>query len=155
MLRRAWQTLLQMLFGSEKRLESTSNKPNPQNPMAQDDAIAQLAALMGAMSAESGNELTDEDEFVGASGPFGLSVDNPVPCAGVLATYQYVQSLRGLNGRSLAAQRLGSFTAQCTSSPVDGWKLTDPETGRSQTIYVCGYAPRNTSRTPGGFLLLT
>ena len=95
----------------------------------------------------------DADELPNGIGDFGMSPNNPIPCKTVFGSTSYLGRLRDLDGIKLVYDRIGSFSSDVTSQPVDGYKISHPEGMEFGTIYISPYQKRTSAKAPMGFKL--
>lgn len=94
---------------------------------------------------------TYNDTVEGARGPFGVSVNNPIPTICVRSSNEYLARLR-YQGQPVESERQGSTSSPVTTGNVDIYSLT--AAGRSLgTVYLCPYHKNTSKRAPDGFTL--
>lgn len=126
------------LFGRKKKEEA--------------DAAELLKAIM-QFQVEARADGVDTDDIPKAYGPFGLCKTNPIPTRSVAGSNTYLESLRTKDGRRVAANRMGSTSAEdVTSGMIDIYQLS-ADGQPVATIYVCPYHKRDSAKAPEGFYL--
>ena len=93
------------------------------------------------------------DVMLGAFGPYGLATSNPIPVAGVPASYEYLSRLRLPNGEKVKYQRLGSFGSEITREIIDGYQIYDQAGNEIAVVYICPYMNAHPSKAPEGFII--
>ncbi len=93
------------------------------------------------------------DVMPGAFGPYGLATSNPIPVAGVPASYEYLSRLRLPNGEKVKYQRLGSFGSEITREIIDGYQIYDQAGNEIAVVYICPYMNAHPSKAPEGFII--
>lgn len=96
------------------------------------------------------SDLLEGEAFPEASGSYGLSANNPIPCPDPSA---YFACLRAPSGApvTLLGSRF-SVRSSATKKPVDMYPVSFD--GEQTAVFVCIYAKRNSTRPPEGFKLL-
>lgn len=89
----------------------------------------------------------------GATGIYGLSVNNPVPIKGVQASYTFLDKLLTSKGEPIQYKRLGSFSSSIIKELIDGYAVTDNLGHSLGTIYICGYCNVENPEPPTGFII--
>ena len=94
---------------------------------------------------------TYNDVIDGARGPFGVSVNNPIPTICVRSSKEYLSRLR-YQGQPVQSERQGSTSSPVTLGNVDIYNLT--AAGRSLgKVYLCPYHKNTSKLAPDGFTL--
>lgn len=94
---------------------------------------------------------TYNDTIEGAEGPFGTSVNNPIPTICVRSSMEYLSRLR-YQGQPVQSERMGSTSSPVTTGNVDIYSLAVG--GRSVgKIYLCPYHKNTSKLAPTGFTL--
>lgn len=89
----------------------------------------------------------------GATGTYGLSVNNPIPIKGVQASYSFLDKLLTSKGEPIQYKRLGSFNSSVVKELIDGYAITDNLGHSLGTIYICGYCNVEDPEPPTGFII--
>ena len=93
----------------------------------------------------------DCDEVTGASGPFGLSYNNPIPVNGLIGTYKYLGKLLSPGGNIFYFHRLGSLSADVVENPVDAYEVVDLKGQHWDIVFLDMYHPRRSNKAPPGY----
>ncbi len=93
----------------------------------------------------------DSDEFLEGYGEFGMTTTNPIPCNTVIGASTYLSGLVSKDGSEVFNVRIGSFSSEITSQPIDGYKITDSNGNKLAILYVSPYQKRNSCKAPRGF----
>jgi hypothetical protein len=102
---------------------------------------------------EMSNDGVDADEIPGATGEFGLSSGNPVPCQTVFGSTAYLARLRTAEGGKVSYERICSVGSTATPHPVDAYAIRSADGEELGTIYISLYQRRNSAKVPKGFML--
>jgi hypothetical protein len=105
--------------------------------------------LEGSMCADG----VDADELPNATGHFGLSTTNPIPCKMVFGSTSYLARLKASDGMKIKYSRIGSFNSSVSPHPVDAYEITHPSGQKLPTLYISPYQKRNSTKAPLGFIL--
>jgi hypothetical protein len=90
------------------------------------------------------------DELPGAHGPFGTSVDNPIPVNGPKGQTAYLNRLRSKSGVGFFYHRLGSTTSSVGEVHVDLFELVSIDAAEWYRLYFSMYHPRRSTVLPEG-----
>lgn len=93
----------------------------------------------------------DCDELPGASGPFGLSHNNPIPVNGLIGAYKYLGKLLSSSGVIFYFHRLGSLNSDVSQHLVDAYELVDMNGENWEILFIDMYHPRRSNKVPPGF----
>jgi len=100
-------------------------------------------------------ELTSVDELPGASGPFGISPNNPIPANGPIGESVYIFRLRGKNNKPFWYQRLGSFESKDFSRRIDVYEILSTDGQEWAILYFSMRHERRSTKAPDGFRLIS
>lgn len=108
--------------------------------------------LVARIVAESGGPVgVDADMVPGGTGPFGRTLTNPVPVAGIVAAAQYLARLRTADCLPLEWRRTGSRSG--ADGPVDCYALTNFFGEPLGEVFISPYHQRISTRAPEGLFL--
>ena len=113
----------------------------------------ELMAGLAAAGYGTGNTGTDQDQLPNGYGRFGFDLTNPIPAKGIVAGYAYLDRLLTLDGAKVHYDRIGSFGADVSEHPIDGYKVTAPTGAGEVTIYISPYNKKTSNLAPEGFRL--
>ena len=91
------------------------------------------------------------DEIPGGYGEFGITMTNPVPVNGILASDKYLDGLETIDGFSIKWNRLGSGGADNIDNPIDIYKITDINGRERDIIYISPYHSSTSNKAPKGY----
>ena len=118
-------------------------------PADEDDRQRLVARLV----AESGGPVgVDADSVPGGTGPFGRTLANPVPVAGIVSAAQYLTRLRTADRLPVGWRRTGSRSGP-DGPPVDCYALTDFFGEPLGEVFISPYHQRISERAPEGLFL--
>jgi len=108
--------------------------------------------LVARLVAESGGPLgVDADAVPDGTGPFGRTLANPVPVAGIVSARLYLDRLRTPDQQPVRWQRTGSQYGP--DGPVDCYELTNSLGEALGEVFISSYHQRISGRAPEGLLL--
>lgn len=113
----------------------------------------ELMAGLAAAGYGTGNSGTDQDKLPNGYGRFGFDLTNPIPVKGIVAGYAYLDRLLTSDGAKVHYDRIGSFGADVSDHPIDGYKVTAPTGIGEVTIYISPYNKKTSNHAPEGFRL--
>ncbi|MCX4156645.1 MULTISPECIES: hypothetical protein [Paraburkholderia] len=133
------------IFGKKK--PKTAWDELNQNPIFRQQK--ELFELMSRMCEDG----VDADELPNASGEFGMSAGNPIPCHTTFGSTAYLGRLRTLDGVKVDYKRIGSMSSDASAHPVDAYEISHPNGEKLATIFISPYQKRISNRAPKGFKL--
>lgn len=134
---------LKRLFGSKGGQDEAAVLFEKLNKFLNSDLIQNEAmpAVLKPILTQGGSV----DTISGATGEFGLSVDNPVPVNGPIGEVTYLSALRLEDGRAIWAHRLGAI------GRVDVYEIVSEDGQDWFLLYLSPYHPRKSNLTPRDF----
>ena len=115
--------------------------------MADDRLLEMLSASFGNVPMNCTG-----DVIIGATGPYGLSPDNPIPVRGIPQSDRYLSHLRTPNGEKITWKRFGSFGSSVTDNPVDMYFIYDSTGKEVGKVYISAYQAITSKTAPEGFV---
>lgn len=108
--------------------------------------------LVARLMAESGGPVgVNADTVPGGTGPFGRTLANPVPVAGIVSAAQYLVRLRTADSLPVEWRRRGSRSG--ADGPVDCYALTDFFGEPLGEVFISPYHQRISTQAPEGLFL--
>ena len=142
---------IKTLNGLAREFHEIRNDPGNDSLHETMRALDEIKIFMG-LSPEDG---IDADELPNSQGEFGTALTNPIPSDTIMGSMIYLECLRTPDGRKISSKRIGSFTSPVTTSPVDGYKITDANGQEITTLYFSPYQKRNSEKAPREFMLVS
>lgn len=84
---------------------------------------------------------------------YGLTIDNPIEVTSVNLEYQYLDSIKTEDNKSIIYERIGSFSGKDNIN-IDGYEIfVKGILGKKKvaTFYISGYGSYNATKPPKGF----
>lgn len=115
--------------------------------MADDRLLDMLGASLGNVPMNCTGDVIN-----GATGPYGLSPDNPIPVRGIPQAERYLSHLRTSDGQKVTWTRFGSFRSSVSDHPVDMYILLNSSGKEVGRIFISAYQAITSLTAPDGLL---
>ena len=106
-----------------------------------------------SMMTELSSDGVNGDTFPDGVGRFGLEATNPIPCASIMGSMNYLSKLRTEGGAAVKNSRNGSMSCEVSDSPIDIYSISDENDQLLATLYISPYQKGNSGKAPDGFSL--
>jgi hypothetical protein len=95
----------------------------------------------------------DADEMPNATGEYGFTATNPIPCRTILGSTAYLGRLRAADGTKVSYQRISSTQSDASPQPIDIYEVVHQSGENLAIIYITPYQKRISGKAPRGFIL--